>query len=146
MFAGFGNAELDGSGQVFVGPGFGGFNNFDGSVGVQGTGALVAVGDGVSQFAGQGTALAAGDIRGAVINGNGLTNIRNPRLGAIAAVPSLNIFRNTLVNGLTQLAGGLAPASAFGNTVNTNFGQNGLNYLLSNQNGVTAISNILTAL
>ena len=33
--------------------GFGGFNNFDGSVGVQGTGALVAVGDGVSQFAGQ---------------------------------------------------------------------------------------------
>jgi len=133
IFAGFRDAQLDGRGQVVVGPGFGTFNDFDGSVGVQGTGALVAIGDGQTRFAGQGVALAAGNVRNAVIDGTGLTSLRMGRtVPSPATIPSGSVaWRNVIVGGLDILSDELTnPApGGFRNLVNANFGQYGTGQL-----------------
>lgn len=132
LFAGFGNAQLDGRGQVVVGPGFGTFSGFDGSVGVQGTGALIAVGDGQSRFAGQGTALAAGNVRNAVINGNGFTNLRMGRTSSGPMISSgSGAWRNVIVGGLNILSNELTSPvpGGFRNLVDANFGQYGTGQL-----------------
>jgi len=133
IITGFGNAQLDGRGRVVVGPGFGTFNDFDGSVGVQGTGALIAIGDGQSRFAGQGVALAAGNVRNAVIDGTGLTSLRMGRtVLSPATIPSGSVaWRNVIVGGLDILSDELTnPApGGFRNIVNANFGLYGTGQL-----------------
>jgi len=130
---GFRDAQLDGRGQVVVGPGFGTFNDFDGSVGVQGTGALVAIGDGQTRFAGQGVALAAGNVRNAVVDGTGLTSLRMGRtVPSPASIPSGSVaWRNVIVGGLDILSDELTNPAPGGlrNLVNANFGQYGTGQL-----------------
>jgi len=133
FITGFRDAQLNGRGQVAVGPGFGSFINFDGSVGVQGTGALTAIGDGQSRFDGQGVALAAGNVRNAVIDGTGLTSLRMGRtVPSPASIPSGSVaWRNVIVGGLDILSDELTNPAPGGlrNLVNANFGQYGTGQL-----------------